>query len=115
MPRKSCSQKLIQSNLPYIKPELINNVHTYKPQSSCFSLYYNYILSPFCDWLVTLFPTWLAPNVITLTGFFFNVFTHLWMLYKYGTSTEGPFDSWFCDIIGVSYTIYNILDNSDGK
>ena len=37
------------------------------------------------------------------------------MLYLYGDSTEGPVDSWFCYLVGVSYFVYSTLDNVDGK
>jgi ethanolaminephosphotransferase len=72
-------------------------------------------MSPMCDILVSYLPTWLAPNLITVTGFAVLLFTHLLMLCLYGTSTEGPFDSWFCIFAGLAYTCYSILDNIDGK
>jgi hypothetical protein len=43
------------------------------------------------------------------------IFVHLLMLCLYGTSTEGPFDSWFCILAGLAFTAYSILDNIDGK
>lgn len=88
---------------------------THKPQSSCFSPYYTYVQSPLCDFLVSFLPTWLAPNLITVSGFLILVSTHLLMLYLYGTSTEGPFDSWFCMYLGIAYKVYATLDNIDGK
>ena len=30
-------------------------------------------MAPLCDWLTPKFPEWLAPNVITIAGFFFNL------------------------------------------
>lgn len=90
-------------------------MHTHAPKSSCFSPYYTYVMSPMCDFFVSFLPTWLAPNLITVTGFMVLIFTHLFMLYLYGTSTEGPFDSWFCVFVGLSYTLYSILDNIDGR
>jgi ethanolaminephosphotransferase len=65
--------------------------------------------------IVSYLPKWLAPNLITVTGFMILIFVHLLMLYLYGTSTEGPFDSWFCILAGLAYTAYSILDNIDGK
>jgi hypothetical protein len=106
---------LFRSVRPLIKPELAHHVHSYAPKSSCFSPYYTYIQSPLCDYIVTFLPTWLAPNLITVSGFMLLVMTHLLMLYLYGTSTDGPFDSWFCVFLGLAYTIYSTLDNIDGK
>jgi ethanolaminephosphotransferase len=98
-----------------IKPELAHHVHSYAPKSSCFSPYYTYVQSPLCDYLVSYLPTWLAPNLITISGFMILVLTHLLMLYLYGTSTEGPMETWFCVFIGLAYTVYSTLDNIDGK
>ena len=58
---------------------------------------------------------WLAPNLITLVGFSFNVIPHLLMIALYGNRMDGYIDSWVCVMIGVAYFIYTTLDNSDGK
>lgn len=48
-------------------------------------------------------------------GFSCTVFCWLLMFYLYGFTTEGPVDSWFCYLVGVSYFVYSTLDNLDGK
>ena len=58
---------------PYISKEYYDNLKNYKYKSSDASITYKYCMSPFCNFLVQKFPKWLAPNVITVTGFFFNV------------------------------------------
>ena len=53
-------------------------LHTYKYSSAGSSLLSTYVLSPYWNWLVTLFPLWVAPNTITLLGLVFvlvNVLT----------------------------------------
>jgi len=60
-------------------------------------------------------PTWLAPNLITLAGFAFILLPHLVSVIAYGNETEGPVDGWFCVLTGVSFFVYNTLDNIDGK
>jgi len=105
----------MRSNKPYVKPELEDNVRNYKYKGSCDSLYYIYIQSPLCDWLVDKLPLWLAPNLITLIGFGFNLATYILMVYLYGFTTEGPIDGWFVVWSGLSYMIYTTLDNMDGK
>jgi len=40
-----------------------------------------YYLSPFCDFLVKMFPDWLAPNLITFIGLQFNWIPHLYMIW----------------------------------
>jgi ethanolaminephosphotransferase len=64
---------------------------------------------------VSKLPLWLAPNLITLTGFGFNIFQYLLMLYLYGDSMQGPVDTWFILCCAVTYTAYATLDNCDGK
>lgn len=43
---------LLQSNIPYIKPELEENVKNYKYRSCVGSIYYEKVQSPLCDWIV---------------------------------------------------------------
>merc|ERR1712151_883998 len=68
-----------------------------------------------CDYIVTLLPTWLAPNLITLIGFSFNVIPHLVIIALYGNEMEGPIDSWVSVMVGFSYFVYLTFDNTDGK
>jgi phosphatidylglycerophosphate synthase len=79
------------------------------------SWYYNEIQSPMCDYLVTLLPVTLAPNVITLAGFFCVFFCIVVMGLLYGLQAEGPVDGWFKCMTGVLFFIYTTLDNMDGK
>lgn len=34
-----------------------------------------FIFQPFWNWVVTLMPLWVAPNLITISGLIINVFT----------------------------------------
>lgn len=106
---------LTRSNRPYIKPEHEQNVHNHKHNSQCDSLYYAYVQSPLCDWIVEKLPMWLAPNLITLAGFAFNIIPHLIIIGLYGNDMEGPCPSWVSFMLGISYFIYTTLDNCDGK
>jgi ethanolaminephosphotransferase len=90
-------------------------VRSHRYKGSCDSLYYKYIQSPLCDWIVSKLPMWLAPNLITLIGFSFNIGQYLLMLCLYGNSTSGPIDSWYIVCCAVTYTIYSTFDNCDGK
>lgn len=58
---------------------------------------------------------WLAPNLITFFGLLCNVIPHLYMIYTYGWEHDGPISKWMCITIGVSYQMYLIADNCDGK
>ncbi|SJX61118.1 related to EPT1-sn-1,2-diacylglycerol ethanolamine-and cholinephosphotransferase [Sporisorium reilianum f. sp. reilianum] len=52
----------------YIPASRIQNLHSYKYSGTDKSLVSKYILGPYWNWLVTLFPTSVAPNTITLSG-----------------------------------------------
>ena len=52
----------------YIPTARLRNLHTYKYSGADDSLISKYILGPYWNWLVSLFPTWIAPNTITLSG-----------------------------------------------
>lgn len=52
----------------HIGPELRKGIHTYKYSGVDDSLVSKYILGPYWNWLVGLFPLWIAPNTITLSG-----------------------------------------------
>jgi ethanolaminephosphotransferase len=68
-----------------------------------------------CDYLVALLPVTLAPNVITLIGFFCVLFCLLVMGLLFGLQAEGPVDGWFKCLTGVLFFIYTVCDNMDGK
>lgn len=52
----------------YIPPSRRQNLHLYKYSGTDKSLVSKYILGPYWNWLVTLFPLTIAPNTITLSG-----------------------------------------------
>lgn len=54
--------------LDYIPPHRVQNLHLYKYSGTDKSLVSKYLLGPYWNWLVTLFPTSVAPNTITLSG-----------------------------------------------
>ena len=58
----------------YIEDEYIDNLIGYKYSGGDKSILYRFVINPFCNWLVNYLPKWLAPNVITVSGFFFQSF-----------------------------------------
>ena len=68
-----------------------------------------------CDWIVSKLPAWLAPNTITIWGFFWNIACISLTLGLYGNSTEGYFSPWLSFFCGISYFMYTTADNCDGK
>ena len=99
---------------PYILPEHYEIIRSYRYKSSDASISYNYCMSPLCNYLVNFFPKWLAPNVITVSGFFLNIIYFLITGYYTGFR-GGEVPPWACFFSAFCYLLYQILDNIDGK
>ncbi|CAB9499724.1 Choline/ethanolaminephosphotransferase [Seminavis robusta] len=70
------------------------------------SYLYDYVLSPFYDWLAALiWPDWVHPNAITLIGGMFAVAASYFIQNNSGQS------GWAC----LLFTMYHMCDNMDGK
>ena len=106
--------QMISCNKPYISEEFYDNLRNYKYKSADASISYKYIISPLCNHLVKLFPKWVAPNTITVAGFFLNVL-YFTVTGYYTKLKGGPIPSWACFFSAFCYLIYQILDNIDGK
>ncbi|PSR72058.1 hypothetical protein PHLCEN_2v12088 [Hermanssonia centrifuga] len=52
----------------YISRNALDNLKKYAYKGVDKSLLSRFVLTPFWNWLVTLWPTWVAPNVITMCG-----------------------------------------------
>jgi len=102
-------------NNKYILKEYKENVVNYKYKGIDNSIYYRYIMSPFCEYITSYFPKWLAPNLITTFDFFLNFLYFSIIIYytKFELNKEVP--SWVCFYTIILYNIYMVLDNCDGK
>jgi len=100
---------------PYIEEDKKNNVINYKYKGGDTSIFYVYCMSPLCDWLTPKFPLWLAPNVITITGFFFNLTYFLLTLHYNGFRGGNYIPPWVCYLSAFLYFSYCVLDNCDGR
>jgi len=99
---------------PYISHKYYNKIISYQYKSSDSSISYKYFMSPLCDYLVNFFPKWLAPNVITVSGFFLNLLYFLITGYYTGFK-GGLIPPWACFFSAFCYFFYMVLDNIDGK
>ena len=106
--------QMLSCNKPYISEEFYDNLRNYKYKSADASISYKYIISPLCNHLVKLFPKRVAPNTITVAGFFLNVL-YFTVTGYYTKLKGGPIPSWACFFSAFCYLIYQILDNIDGK
>ncbi len=63
---------------------------------------------------VTLLPLWLAPNMVTLLGFFCILFNVL-LLQIFVPDLYGPAPAWLCYSFAAGLWLYSTMDNIDGK
>jgi len=99
----------------YFSLKELSKVTSYKAgQTFDHSLLYKYLISPACAFLVVFFPTWLAPNVLTLGGLLCNILAFLLSLI-YVPNGEGEAPRWVYFAIGALIFCYMMLDNTDGK
>ncbi|TFY81458.1 hypothetical protein EWM64_g2549 [Hericium alpestre] len=98
----------------YIPHHALKNLQNYKYHGVDRSLLSNYVLTPYWNWLVTLWPTWVAPNMITLTGLSLVLINFATLLYYDPTHVAekggaGP-PHWAAGLF-----MYQSLDAIDGK
>jgi len=99
----------------YIEDQYKEKLINYKYKGGDNSILCIYVINPFCNFIVEYFPKWLAPNVITCSGFFFNLFNLIITIYYTGWKGGDYIPPWACIVCAISYTTYIILDYSDGK
>lgn len=99
----------------YIEDKYINNLLNYKYKGGDISIFNVYVINPFCEFIVNYFPKWLAPNVITISGFFLNLTNLIITIYYGGWKGTDYFPAWVCCLVPFLYTTYIILDYTDGK
>uniref|UniRef100_A0A9J2PQA6 Ethanolaminephosphotransferase 1 n=1 Tax=Ascaris lumbricoides TaxID=6252 RepID=A0A9J2PQA6_ASCLU len=82
----------------------------------------NYISHPFWNWLVKFYPLWLAPNVLTLTGFLFVMLGFFIVSFlDYDLDANSNFASpraipnWIWLFIAILTFTAHTLDGTDGK
>ena len=99
----------------YIEDQYKEKLINYKYKGGDNSILCIYVINPFCNFIVEYFPKWLAPNIITCSGFFFNLLNLIITLYYTGWKGGDYIPPWACIACAISYTTYIILDYSDGK
>lgn len=106
--------------MSYIKPDALGRLSNYSYKGVDRSVISRYVLHPFWNWLVTLWPVWVAPNVITLSGLVVVMINFLSLLYydpnyltEKGGATGPPHWIYFTWAAGLF--IYQSFDAIDGK
>jgi ethanolaminephosphotransferase len=98
----------------YIPLEGFHNLITYQYSGEDKSLIFKHVLTPMNKVLVEFFPTWLAPNTITVSGLLSVMISHMVMWY-YTPSLEGHAPTWVYIFNGFMLWVYQTLDNLDGR
>ncbi len=99
----------------YIEDQYVDKLINYKYRGGDDSILCKLVIDPFCCFIVKYFPTWLAPNVITVSGWFLNLFNLIVTTYYTGWKGGERMPLWACIAVAFSYTSYIILDYTDGK
>ncbi|AMD19731.1 HCL420Wp [Eremothecium sinecaudum] len=94
-----------QSSLPHLKE--------YEYQSEDHSLVSRYILKPYWQQFVKFFPLWMAPNMVTLLGFGFMVFS-LCIVLLWNPSLEEDTPRWTYFTYAICLFLYQTFDACDG-
>ena len=98
----------------YVRQDQLPNLRNYKYSSVDHSLTSKYVLKPFYNNVVIkCFPLSMAPNLITLTGFFFVVVNFLTLLW-YNPSLDQDCPSWVYYSWAVGLFLYQTFDAVDG-
>ncbi|KAI1391920.1 Choline/ethanolaminephosphotransferase [Hypoxylon trugodes] len=99
----------------YVRQEFLPNLKLYKYSGVDHSLTSKYILKPFyTNVVIKCFPMWMAPNLITLTGFMFivaNFFTLLW----YNPTLDQDCPPWVYYTWAAGLFLYQTFDAVDGS
>ncbi|ESN95058.1 hypothetical protein HELRODRAFT_115001 [Helobdella robusta] len=107
----------------YLSKNVLLGFDNYKYSSVDTSPVSIYIMHPFWNWLVKFYPMWLAPNVLTFSGFMLLVITLLLFTifdYNYEASNDlqlayPPIPDFIFLVAGFSFFWAHQLDGTDGK
>ncbi|CAH0382606.1 unnamed protein product [Bemisia tabaci] len=105
----------------YLRSEHLSGFDHYKYSSIDTNPISVYIMHPFWNRIVAVCPLWIAPNLLTFTGFLFTVAAFLLLTYYdysfYASSDVNypPIPNWVFAVVGICIFLAYILDGIDGK
>ncbi|KAL2755809.1 hypothetical protein ACRALDRAFT_1082094 [Sodiomyces alcalophilus JCM 7366] len=97
-----------------VSDDALIHLKSYKYSSIDKSPVSRYILGPYWNAAVNLLPLWLAPNMVTLIGFFF-ILANIVLLVIVMPDLVGPGPSWIYYSFAFGLFMYQTMDNLDGK
>ncbi|SCV02857.1 LAME_0H05776g1_1 [Lachancea meyersii CBS 8951] len=98
----------------FIPASKLASLKAYKYQSEDRSLVTKYILKPFWVQFVKIFPLWMAPNLITISGLGFIIINVLTVLY-YDPTFSGNSPRWAYFTYALGLFLYQTFDACDGQ
>lgn len=104
----------------YLSQPALKNLKKYSYKGVDESLVSHYLLTPYWNWFIKLFPLTIAPNTITLLGLCIVVFNVVTLLYYdplYLTEKDGATGppQWIYFTWAIGLFMYQSLDAVDGK
>lgn len=97
----------------FVPRNSLKNLKLYKYQSEDHSLLSNYVLRPYWRKFAQIFPMWMAPNLVTLSGLMFIIINVITTLYYDPTLIkESPRWTYFSYAFGLF--MYQTFDACDG-
>ncbi len=97
-----------------LSDEALAHLKSYKYSSVDKSLLSLYVLKHYWNGFVQLLPLWLAPNTVTLLGFF-CILINILVLYIWIPDLVGPAPTWVYYSFAAGVWMYSTMDNVDGK
>ena len=98
----------------YFNDQEVQAIRAYKYNGRDVSIMVKLFYRRFWDYLITFFPMWLAPNVITFAGFWFEIVSFV-VSFIVSHGLSHPLPQWCCIFNGGCLFIYQTLDNLDGR
>jgi ethanolaminephosphotransferase len=104
---------------PYISEDAKQGLKNYKYSGADYGIAYRIFFNPVCNYIVDHWmPASWAPNTLTTIGFLFTLVPYIMVFALWGSSmfaTPTEISSWFYVFFGLSYFIYRMFDELDGK
>lgn len=97
----------------FITPEGLKQLDSYKYKPGKYTWFDN-ALQPYWNYVVTLVPTWVAPNLITFVGWLCLLSSTLIIL-LHDFTFKHDIPGWCFFIAAISVWAYSTLDAIDGK
>lgn len=113
-PEKPCSAAET-FKMVYVRQDKLPGLKEYKYSGVDHSLVSKYILKPFyTNVVIKCFPMWMAPNLITLTGFMFVVVNFCTLLW-YNPTLDQDCPIWVYYSWAIGLFLYQTFDAVDGS